>query len=117
MSLEQQKERLAKLLRDHRTRNNLTGRSFAKKLGLNPTSLLSYLDEVSYPSAETRQKIARAIGMTPPELEAYLNDIQIKPLQSVEQIKQDVRAMSQEEFLQVAEVVLQRLLDDSKARL
>lgn len=114
MSLEPQKEKLAALLKDYRDRHNLSGRAFAKKLGLNPTSLMSYLEEMTYPSAETRQRIARGIGMTPQELEAYLNDIPIKPINLLEQTIQDIRAMRREEFLVVAEVVFRRLLDESK---
>ena len=116
MSIDQKKGRLASLLRDYRVRSNLTGRALAKHIGLNPTSLFSYIDEISYPTPETRAKIARAIGMTPPELEAHLDDIPVQPLQPAEQIKQDIRALNQEDFLEVIQVVFDRLLHEMRSR-
>lgn len=116
MSLEPQKSKLAALLRDYRDQHNLTGRALAKKLGLNPTSLMNYLDEVGYPGPETREKIARGLGLTPPELESYLNNFDLKPLQPLEQIKQDIRSLSPSEFLEVARTVFDRLERDLHAR-
>lgn len=110
VSFELQKQRLSELLREYRAQHNLTGRALAKRLGLNPTSLLNYVDQTAYPSTTTREKIAQVVGMTPLELEAYLNNFQVKPLRPVEQIKQDIRALGRDDFLEIAPVVLHRLL-------
>lgn len=107
---EQKRKRLADLLDDYRQRNNLTKRALARKLGLNTTSILSYLDCLTFPTLENRERIARALDMTPPELEAYLDDISLKPLRQLEQIKQDIRALDRRDFIEIAQVVCDRLL-------
>ncbi|HEY9697062.1 MAG TPA: helix-turn-helix transcriptional regulator [Trichocoleus sp.] len=115
MSTQEKKGRLSDLLREFRARHGLSSRALARRIGLNPTSLSAYLDGISYPSPDTREKIAKAIGMTPNELESYLDSVPIKPLQGVEQIKQDIKALNRAEFLEVAESVLERLLSDAKS--
>lgn len=115
LSTQEKKGRLSDLLREFRARHGLSSRALARRIGLNPTSLSAYLDGISYPSPDTREKIAKAIGMTPNELESYLDSVPIKPLQGVEQIKQDIKALNRAEFLEVAESVLERLLSDAKS--
>lgn len=117
MSLELQRARLSDLLRGYRTNNELSQRALARRLGINPTSLMAYLDATAYPLPDTRERIAKALGMTPGELEAYLNDVPMQPLNSLEQVKQDVRAMNPEDFLEIVEVVFRRLLEDSRSQL
>jgi transcriptional regulator with XRE-family HTH domain len=114
MSSAEQKQKLADLLRDFRLKQNLSQRKLAARIGINPTSLTSYADGTSYPTPETRAKIAAAIGKTTPELEAYLNDVPVKPLAAMDQIKQDIRALSRAEFYEVAEVVAARMLEEMK---
>jgi transcriptional regulator with XRE-family HTH domain len=114
MSSAEQKQKLADLLRDFRLKQNLSQRKLAARIGINPTSLTSYADGTSSPTPETRAKIAAAIGKTTPELEAYLNDVRVKPLAAMDQIKQDIRALSRAEFYEVAEVVAARMLEEMK---
>ncbi|WP_179228597.1 helix-turn-helix domain-containing protein [Leptolyngbya ohadii] len=115
-SIQQKKDRLSELLHKVKQQANLSGRQLAKRLGVSQTSAQSYLDAIVYPGAEVRAQIARAIGMTPVELEAYLDDVPVAPLQPLEQIKQDLRAMNRSDFQEVAEVMFERILNEMKCK-
>jgi len=114
---QEKKERLAALLNAYLAAENISSRELARRLKLNPTSISSYLQAVSLPSEKTRETIARLLKMTPRELEAELNAVALQPEREVEQLKRDIRLLEHREFLEVAEVVIERLLSEMRSQL
>lgn len=113
-AVQYKKDRLSELLHAYKRQNNLSGRQLAKRLGVSQTSAQSYLDGTVFPGIEIRAQIARAVNMTPVEMEAYLDDVPVQPIQSVEQVKQEIRAMSQADFQEIVAAVFERIQNDLK---
>lgn len=104
------KDRLANLLREYMRQENLSGRKLAQRLKLSQPTVLAYLDGVTFPSEETRQRIAEVLGLTLAEVDARLEDSPVQPQITVSLLKQEIRALNREDFAQVAQVVFDRLL-------
>ncbi|NJR37762.1 MAG: helix-turn-helix transcriptional regulator [Leptolyngbyaceae cyanobacterium CSU_1_4] len=108
MSQQLRKERLSQLLIDYCGERNLSGNKLAKELKVSPTSAQAYLDGVTFPGEETRQRIADLLNITYEELSAKLDDQILSAEISVDEICQEVRAMKLEDFLQVYRAVVER---------
>lgn len=106
------RDRLSELLREYMRRENLSGRKLAQRLKLSQPTVLAYLDGVTFPSEETRQRIAEVLGLTLTEFDARLEDSPVQPQLSLSLLKQEIRAMSREDFAQIARVVFDRLLSE-----
>lgn len=109
---EQQKEELANLLREFKIVHNLSGRELARRIGMNPATVASWIDKTSYPTPESRHKIARALKMTPVELESRLVNIAVQSSAPLEQVKQEIRAMNRRDFQDVVATVFDRIQHD-----
>lgn len=112
--MEARKQRLRQLLLDFMQANNLSGRQLAKRMNISQTSVTQYLDSTAYPGAENRGAIAKVLGYTQEELDALLEGVALMPKNPVDSLIQDVRALHQEDFLRVAQVVWDRLLSEAR---
>lgn len=108
MSQQLRKERLSKLLIEYCAKQNLSGNRLAKVLQVSQTSAQAYLDGVTFPGEDARQRIAELLGMTFEELKARLDNQPIATELSVEDICQEIRALNLENFLQVYRMVSER---------
>jgi transcriptional regulator with XRE-family HTH domain len=95
-------------------KENLSGRKLAQRLQLSQPTVLTYLDAVAFPTEETRRKIAAVLGMTSVELDAQLDDSAVDSQISLDLLKQEIRAMDHESFVEVVQVVFDRLMSQMK---
>lgn len=107
---QEKRERLAAILREYMRRENLSGRKLAQRLELSQPTVLAYLDGVTFPSEETRQRIATVLQMTLTELDAQLNASVVEPQFTLDLVKQEIRAMSPDDFSEIMRVVFDRAL-------
>ena len=108
MAIEVERRRflLAELLRKHMAERNLSQRQLARSLGLNPTSVGAYLDMSAWPGPDNRDNIAEVLGWSRLELDAYLEERPLQSSRPLEQLKADLRALSEAEFPEIFELVV-----------
>lgn len=118
MATQEQKARLAALLIEFCTANELSGAKLAKLIQVAPPTAHAYLDGVMYPGEENRKRIAKSLNMTYEELQARINNEAPDRKLTVEELAREIRLTPQAEFKRVIlPVVFDRVLTENQSSL
>jgi transcriptional regulator with XRE-family HTH domain len=111
---EDRRARLAALLNEFAAAEgkNMSQAALARYLRVSQPSVGAWLSQMTYPDRDSLEKIARGLGKTYEELEAYLENKPLLPRRSVDSVMQEIRVMPREDFLQVVQVVFDRVEQD-----
>jgi transcriptional regulator with XRE-family HTH domain len=92
-------ERLAALVQD--LRGFLSQGQFAKKLGINRSTVTSWESGQTYPEADNLQKLAHLKGWSIEELQNYLLEGQLPSEDPLEQILRKMQTLPSEAVIQI----------------
>ena len=95
-------ERLSALIKE--LRGSLNKTQFAKRIGVERSSISVWELGRSYPESENMRKIARLKGWSLEQLEAYLLKGELPTEDPLEQILREIRSMPSESVAQIAAV-------------
>ena len=95
-------KRLTALVKD--LRGSLSQGQFAKKLGVNRSTVTSWESREAYPEVDNLQKLANLKGWTLEELQVYLLEGDKPTEDRLEQILRNIRTLPSESLAQVAAV-------------
>jgi transcriptional regulator with XRE-family HTH domain len=105
-----QAQKLAEILRSLILKNEWTERELARRSGIHPSSIQDYMDGITLPTKENREKLATVLGVGVDELDAQLGLSVAKPKRSTDELCRDIRLLTSQDFTIVAQVVLDRLM-------
>ena len=85
-------------------RGSLSQGQFAKKLGVNRSTVTSWESREAYPEVDNLQKLANLKGWTLEEIQFYLLQGELPTEDPLEQILRKIRTLPSESLVQVAAV-------------
>lgn len=91
-----------------------TERELARRSGVHPSSIQDYIDGITLPNKENRERLASVLNMSIDELDTELEMVVAKPKRTVDELCRDIRLLSAEDFAIVMEVVFERVRREFK---
>ncbi len=116
MSRLQQARKLSKLLIELIHERGWTERELARRAEISSTSIQNYMDGITLPNKENRERLAAQMGMSVDQLDIQIGVISsASPTQGVDAICRDIELLSRQDFEVVFERVFKRALRELKS--
>jgi transcriptional regulator with XRE-family HTH domain len=100
---------LGEILRTFLKSKGWSARDLTRSSDVDPSSISAYLQGITFPEKENREKLAKAMQISSDELDAQLGLTVAKPKSKVDEICRDIRLLNDDEFAQVADTVFERI--------
>lgn len=116
MSRLQHARKLGQILLKFIDQKGWTTRELGRRAGVDTTSIQNYVDGITLPNAENRERLAAIMSKSRDELELEIGLIaEVRSNRSIQAMCRDARLLNAEDFAMLAQVVFERAATDLRS--